>query len=723
MNFNSYKEHPYIVNLKNDFPAGFVVSLIALPLCLGIALASGVPLFAGIVSGVIGGIVVALISKSNLSISGPSASLTLIIMMGLDKLGNFETLLSAVLVAGIFQILLGLVKAGSVAHFIPSSVIKGMLVSIGLIFILKQLPHAIGYDAEEWGLQGFNAGSDNTFTMLTHSLKYIKWGAVLISVLSLLILILWEKYMQHIKFLPGQLIVVLLGIGFNAFYGVYFPSFQLQEQNLVFIPQIRGVYDFFSHFHMPDLTILNQEQTIITGLTIGIVATLESLLSIEALDKIDPEKPQTPLNRELIAQGIGNTLIGFLGGLPVTSAIVRSTANLNAGGRTKMASIFHALYILIFVLFLADYLRMVPLASLAAILMMVGYKLAKPSIFVESYKKKTSYFIPFVITCVAILFSDLMVGIGIGLLVGIFFVMRSNFRSAINIMYEGPNVIINFNKDVSFLNKAKLINLLNSIPKEKNIVVDGSKAEFIDHDINEIIDNFKEKAILKEYKVEFRSLDYKLDADQNLFYKLLEGNNKWVKDKVEQDPLYFQKMAKGQSPKFLWVGCSDSRVPSNEITNTEPGEMFVHRNIANMVVHTDINLLSVVQYAVDVLKVKHVIVCGHYGCGGVLAAMGQKNYGLIDNWLRNIKDVYRMYEPELDAIENEEEKFRRLVELNVIEQVSNLSKTSVIQEAWKNDRFPILHAWVYDLGTGRIKNLNVNVESEDLSDIYKYNLK
>lgn len=723
MNINTYKNHPFFANLKYDFPAGFVVSLIALPLCLGIALASGAPLFAGVISGIIGGLIVPLISRSSISVSGPSASLTMIILIGMEQLSDFQGLLSAIIIAGIFQILLGIVRAGSVAHFIPSSVINGMLVSIGLIFILKQLPHSIGYDAEEWGLQGFNAGSDNTFTMLTHSLKYVKWGAIIISILSLAVLVAWEKYMKKFKMIPGPLIVVLIGIGLNALYQIYFPSLQLPEQHLVFIPHENSLFGFMKHFYLPDMSSFLQQQTLLIGLTIGIIASLESLLSIEALDKIDPNKPRTPLNNELIAQGIGNTLAGFVGGLPMTSAIVRSTANMNAGARTKMAAIFHAFFIIISVVFFAEYLRLVPLASLASILMMVGFKLARPTLFVESYKKKMSYFIPFIVTCIAILFSNLLIGISIGLMVGIFFVIRSNFRSAINIMYEGSDVIINFNKDVSFLNKAKLIHMLNSVPKDKHIIVDGSKAEFIDHDIAEIIENFKEKAQQKEYSVKFKSLDYKLDADQNLFYRLLDGNSKWVQERIQQDPMYFQKMAKGQSPKFLWIGCSDSRVPSNEITNTEPGEMFVHRNIANMVVHTDINLLSVLQYAVDVLKVKHVIVCGHYGCGGVMAAMGQKNYGLIDNWLRNIKDVYRIYEKELENIEDEEQKFNRLVELNVIEQVNNLSKTSVIQEAWKSDKFPILHAWVYDLSTGRIKNLNVNVESEDLSAIYRYDLK
>jgi carbonic anhydrase len=644
-------------------------------------------------------------------------------MIGIEHLGSFDAFLVAVFFGGLFQIFLGLIRAGSIVYFVPASVIKGMLVAVGLIFMLKQLPHAIGYDAEEWGLQQFSAGGDNTFTMIGRSIRYLKWGALVLSIISISVLLLWEKYFSKFKWIPGPLIIVLLGIFVNGLYKSYFPFLSLEEQNLVFIPEFKHVQDLLSQFTFPNWDLWMTKDTILGGFTIGMIASLESLLTVEAVDKLDPEKRQTPLNRELIAQGIGNITASLIGALPITSAIVRSTASLNAGGRTKMAAVFHAIFILVSVLFIAHYLRLIPLASLASILMLIGYKLAKPSIFKEAYKKNYSYFIPFIVTCIAILFSDLLVGISIGMLVGIFFVIKSNFHSAINLTNEGQNVIISFNKDVSFLNKAKLINLLRKIPKDKRIIVDGSKAEFIDHEINEIIDDFRTTAESQNFKVEFRNLDYKMDSDQNSFYKLLDGNQKWVKEKIDQDPDYFKRLAKGQSPKFLWIGCSDSRVPSSEITNTQPGELFVHRNIANLVVHTDINLLSVVSYAVEVLKVKHVIVCGHYGCGGVKAAMGKDNYGIIDNWLRNIKDVYRLYQRELDDIEDEESRTRRLVELNVIEQVNNLSKTSIIQDAWRKGETPILHAWVYDLENGKINNLNVNIDSDELSHIYRYDLQ
>jgi len=496
-------------NFKRDLPAGLVVFLVALPLCLGIALASNAPLFAGLIAGIVGGLVIPLISRSPLSVSGPAAGLTAIVIAGIDKLGSFESLLVAVVLGGILQVILGIARLGTAAYLIPSAVIKGMLVAIGLILILKQFPHAIGYDIEQEGLEDFVVSdSENTFTMVGHALRRLERGALVISAVSMAIMIVWEKdkRLSKLTWLPGALVVVLVGTGMNILFGQMGLSIKLEQTHLVTLPAYEGALGVVSQLRTPAFSALSNPHVYVVALTIGIVASLETLLSIEAVDKLDTFKRGTPLDRELVAQGIGNAASGLLGGLPVTSVIVRSSANINAGGRTKAAAVFHGIFLLLAVLFIGRFLNMIPLACLATILLMTGYKLAKPELFVKMWKLGWDQFIPFVFTIVAILLTDLLRGILAGIVVGVGFVLRSHMRAAFSVSKEGKKRVITFKKDVSFLNKATFIRVLKRIPDGASLIIDGTRAEFIDHDIIEVIEDFQQAAAFRRIEVEVRDI-------------------------------------------------------------------------------------------------------------------------------------------------------------------------------------------------------------------------
>ncbi|UQA61734.1 SulP family inorganic anion transporter [Polyangium aurulentum] len=501
-----------LANVKYDLPAGLVVFLVALPLCLGIALASNAPLFAGIIAGIIGGIVIPMVSGSPLSVSGPAAGLTAIVLVGIEKLGGFQPFLLAVVIGGLLQMVLGIARLGTVAYFIPSSVIKGMLAAIGLILILKQFPHAIGYDVEREGSEAFRvtevSDSENTFTLFLHALGRLERGALVISAVSMAIMITWEKVerLRKLTWLPSALVVVVVGTVMNLLFRNTGAPIALAQTHLVTLPPMEGMSGFFAQFTTPAFAAITNPQVYVVGLTIGIVASLETLLCIEAVDKLDPFKRGSPMDRELLAQGIGNTASGLLGGLPVTSVIVRSSANINAGARTKGAAVFHGLFLLLAVLFISRFLNLIPLACLATILLMTGYKLAKPELFKKMYKLGWDQFIPFIFTVSAILLTDLLRGILAGIVVGIVFVLRSNMRAAFTVTREGKKRVITFNKDVSFLNKATLIGVLKRMPDGSSVTIDGTAAEFIDHDIIEVIEDFQLSAKLRRIDVEMRGL-------------------------------------------------------------------------------------------------------------------------------------------------------------------------------------------------------------------------
>ncbi len=514
----------YLQSISNDLPASIVVFLVALPLCLGIALGSGAPLFSGIIAGIVGGIVIGALSGSQLSVSGPAAGLTTIVAAAILKLPAFEAFLLAVVLAGAFQLALGFLKAGVIGDYIPGAVIKGMLAAIGLILILKQFPHLVGYDADFEGDQSFvQPNNENTFTSIINSWKYITPVALLIGGICLVFQFAWEKFTMKkqgfIKMIPAPLIVVLIGVGINFFF--MSSGTGLAQEQLVNIPKASSAGEFLSFFSFPDWTNLGNKDVWIAAITLALVASLETLLSLEAIDDLDPYQRVSPTNRELKAQGVGNMVSGLIGGLPITSVIVRSSANVNAGARTKMSAIMHGLFLLLSVAFIPNVLNLIPLSALAAILIFTGYKLAKPALFKLYYKKGWDQFMPFLITILAILFTDLLKGVLIGIVVGLFFIIRSNFRSAVFVVNDNNRYLFRLRKDVSFLNKPIIKRKLEEVPENAVVLIDAGRADFIDKDVIEVIEDFMKHAPLKNISVELkrnatREQGFKLAYDEPL---------------------------------------------------------------------------------------------------------------------------------------------------------------------------------------------------------------
>jgi MFS superfamily sulfate permease-like transporter len=508
------KLNRYIRSFPSDIPSAIVVFLVALPLCLGIALGSGAPLFSGLIAGIVGGIIVGVLSGSQLSVSGPAAGLTAIVIVAIGKLGVFEAFLLAVVIGGVFQLILGFLKAGILGDFIPSNVIKGMLAAIGLILILKQFPHLVGYDADFLGDESFaQPDGENTFTGVFASLNHIIPAAIAIGIVSLLIQIVWDKVLvkkvQFLKLVPAPLIVVLIAVALNEGIKAFAPEWAIRPSHLVNIPVAESINEFVRFFTLPDFSHITNTAVWTTALTLAIVASLETLLNLEASDELDPYKRVSPTNRELKAQGIGNIVSGMIGGLPVTSVIVRTSANVNAGAKSKMSTIFHGIFLLLSVALIPTVLNLIPLSSLAAILIYTGYKLANVQIFVQFFKKGWDQFLPFVITVVAILLTDLLVGILIGCLVAMFFVMRSNFKSAVFVVNDENKYLFRLRKDVSFLNKPIIKRKLEEVPEDSFVLIDAARADFIDKDVVEVIEDFMIHAPLKNIKVELRKSIYK----------------------------------------------------------------------------------------------------------------------------------------------------------------------------------------------------------------------
>jgi MFS superfamily sulfate permease-like transporter len=502
------RANSYLKNLGSDFPAAIVVFLVALPLCLGIALASNAPLFSGIIAGIIGGIVIGSLSGSQLSVSGPAAGLTAIVAAAILKLPTFETFLLAAL-----QLLLGFIKAGVIGDYVPNCVIKGMLAAIGLILILKQLPHLVGYDANYLGDESFKQGNDeNTFSGIINAFKHITPIAVLIGAVGLIFQFGWEKFTANkkgfIKIIPAPLIVVLIAIAINEFFKNG-STYAIDPKHMVSIPIAQSTGEFFSFFTTPDFNGFLNKNVWIAGVTLALVASLETLLSIEAIDDLDPYQRVTNKERELKAQGIGNMLSGLVGGLPITSVIVRSSANVNAGAKSKMSAIYHGILLLLCVALIPGLLNLIPKSALAAVLIYTGYKLVKPALFKAYYKKGWDQFLPFVITIGAILLTDLLIGVLIGIGVGLFFIVRSNFKTSVFIVHDHNKYLIRLRKDVSFLNKPIIKNKLEEIPENSSVLIDASRADFIDKDIIEVIEDFSIHAPLKNIKVEVKQSSYK----------------------------------------------------------------------------------------------------------------------------------------------------------------------------------------------------------------------
>ncbi|MFB6456012.1 SulP family inorganic anion transporter [Chitinophaga sp. Hz27] len=484
------KQTSIFSNIKGDLSAGLVVFLIAVPLCLGIALASGAPLFAGMIAGIIGGIVIGFFSGSQLSVSGPAAGLTAVVLTAITKLGAFDIFLLSVVIAGAIQLVFGLIKAGTVANYFPSNVITGMLTAIGIIIIMKQLPYAFGYDKSSDNAYEFIDAEHVLFAAINH----ISIGATVITCISVLIILYWSK-IPKVSIVPAPLVAVIVGIILNkAFSGS--AVLALGANHLVSLPVPNSFNDFLGQFTLPRFSAIANKEVWLVAITVAIVASVETLLNVEATDKLDPLKRHTSPNRELKAQGIGNIISGLIGGLPITSVIVRSSANINAGGRTKLATMSHGLLLLVCTALIAPFLNMIPLATLAAVLLVTGYKLCKISIFKEMFKNGKYQWVPFVATVVAIVFTDLLIGIGIGMAVSVLAILRGNMKSSYFFRKEkyqqGDSIRLELAQEVSFLNKASILLTLDHLPANTNVIIDATKTAYIDFDVLQTIREFKE---------------------------------------------------------------------------------------------------------------------------------------------------------------------------------------------------------------------------------------
>jgi MFS superfamily sulfate permease-like transporter len=498
--------------IKNDLPASIVVFFVALPLCLGIALASGAPLFSGLIAGIIGGVIVGFLSGSKIGVSGPAAGLAAIVLTAIGTLGGYENFLVAVVLGGVIQLIFGFLKAGIIGYYFPSSVIKGMLTGIGIIIILKQIPHFFGYDADPEGdMAFFQINGENTFSEIINSINNINLGSTLIGIISLGILLLWSSVLSKkgkvFQIVQGPLVAVVLGIVY-FFVTASNSKFGISASHLVSVPVPDNLDSFISQFSFPNFSAISNPDIWVVAFTIALVASLETLLCVEATDKLDPHKNVTPTNRELLAQGTGNIISGLIGGLPITQVIVRSSANIQSGGRTKMSSIIHGFLLLISVILIPTLLNKIPLSVLAAILFIVGYKLAKPSLFKEMYKLGWKQFIPFTVTVLGIVFIDLLYGIGLGLSVGIVVILMKSYQNSHFLHIENKSngkhkIKMTLAEEVTFFNKGAIIKELDSLPRDCYLELDLLKTRYLDNDIIEILEDFA-------YKAKERNIDIKL---------------------------------------------------------------------------------------------------------------------------------------------------------------------------------------------------------------------
>lgn len=512
----------------SDLPAGLVVFLVALPLCLGIATASGATPLAGIIAGALGGILVGAISKSPLSVSGPAAGLVAIVLTALKDLnGSYQAFQVALIIAGLIQIVLGLLRLGAIANFVPNSVIKGMLAGIGVVIILKQIPHALGWDKEYEGDFGFVSKFGNTFTDIAKAVMTITPSALVIFLIGVVIIQFWDskpmKSQGWTKYIPGPLVAVIVGALTNTLLSGSRPDLALKsaDMHLVTLPKTS---ELTAALTLPDWNAVQLPAVWITAITLAVVASLETLLSIDAADKLDDQRRATPTNLELVAQGVGNSFSGLLGGLPLTSVVVRTSANAYSGGKTKKSTIFHGVLLAVAAISIPSILNTIPLSVLASVLIMVGWKLTKPSVIKKVYSDGLDQFIPFLLTLLGVVFTDLLKGVIIGLLAGLVYVLKANHHKSFTLVNDGDLWLLRFNKDITFTNKVGLRNLLDTIPDNVKLVINGTKADFVDHDILEMVKDFAESG-------QYRGIDVELtDVEDKTWFINMRKHRQYLKE-------------------------------------------------------------------------------------------------------------------------------------------------------------------------------------------------
>ncbi len=737
--------------LFHDLSSGLVVFLVALPLCLGVALASNptsenagsVPMIAGVLAGVVGGILVGLLSGSHTSVSGPAAGLTAVVAAQIAILGSFQALLLAVVVAGVIQVALGLARAGFVAAFFPSSVIKGLLAAIGVILILKQIPHIFGHDADPEGeMSFFQPDHENTFSDILQTLGDLHLGATAIGLVSILVLMAWGRWkvLKHSP-VPAPLIVVVLGMAIGRLLQWLGGEWILDKDHLVNVPVAETAAGFLKFLSLPDFSQWSNPAVYSAAATIAAVASLESLLNLEAIDKLDPKQRHSPPNRELLAQGIGNVASGLVGGLPVTSVIVRSSVNINAGGKTKLSAIIHGVFLLVSVVFLPTWLNSIPLSCLAAILLVTGIKLASPALVKQMWAAGRYQFVPFAVTVIAIVLTDLLVGTLIGLAVSIGFILNSNMRRPVRRFVEkhlGGNVTrIELANQVSFLNRAALSKVLDDVPSGGHMLLDAQGTDYIDPDVLDLIRDYKEKTgparnvevSLLGFRAKYqlqdqiqyvdystRDLQSAINAEQVLQI-LKDGHERFrtgrrlTRDITRQ----VSGTADGQHPLAVVLSCIDSRTPAELVFDLGVGDIFSVRVAGNVL---SANVLGSVEYACAVAGAKLVLVMGHTRCGAVTAAVdlnGESGPFAEATGCQNLDDI--ILEIQRSTIAGTTVPYRKLSQsdkrsyvdavarcniFRVVAQMRELSGT--LNELVLDNRIQIVGA-MYDVVTGEIEFL------------------
>jgi carbonic anhydrase/SulP family sulfate permease len=723
--------------------AGLVVFLVALPLCLGIALASGAPMVAGIVSGVVGGLLVAWLSGSHTSVSGPAAGLVAVVLAQVAVLGSYEAFLVAVILAGAIQVLFGALRAGFIAAFFPSSVIKGLLAAIGLILVLKQIPHAVGHDADPEGDMGFlQVDGKNTLSELFSSLFDLDPGAMMVGLVSLAVLLAWDRSRFKNSLIPAPLVVVLLGVTANLVFKATASSWAIGTSHLVQLPTVSGMGEFLRVLPSPDLKAFGNPAIIMAAVTIAIVASLETLLNLEAVDKLDPRKRVSPPNRELMAQGAGNIVSGLLGGLPITSVIVRSSVNINAGAATRLSAFFHGALLCLLVLFAPRWLNEIPLASLAAVLIVTGLKLASPTLFRQMWTEGRSQFVPFIVTVVAIVFTDLLVGVLIGLGTGLAFILHSNYRRPMLRFMEhhvsGDVLRIEFANQVSFLNRASLEQALDAVPTNGHVVLDARNTDYIDPDILDLIEDFrKQTATARNLKVSLvgfkeryvmedeiqfvdvstREVQAQLTPERVLQF-LKEGNERFVTGRRLTRDLSRQvdATAAAQYPMAVVLSCIDSRSPVELIFDMGVGDAFVIRIAGNVAKE---KVLGSMEFACALAGSRLVLVMGHTSCGAVKAAVELFETGNTASKATGcehldslVNEIQRSIEPgtkphgEWVTLETKRIFVDDVATRNVIRTITGIRSASrTLRELEQAGKIAILGA-MYDIKTGKVTFLD-----------------
>jgi MFS superfamily sulfate permease-like transporter len=714
-------------NLKYDLPAGIVVFLVSIPMSLGIALASGAPLFSGLNSGIIGGLIAAPLSGSQLAISAASAGVSVLVLSAIKELG-FESFLFAVVLAGVLQILLGILRAGVIAHYFPSSVINGMLTGIGIILFLKQIPHALGYDRDYEGDLSFaQADHYSSFSELLNALNFTSPTAIFIALLSLLVLIAWERPLIHsFKYSHSYqsiLLAVALGVISNQSLLHFAPAFALKNNHLVSIPVFNDMNSFLAQFQLPDFSHIHSAKIYLTAVTLALVGSLETLMCLEAVDKLDPYRRLTSTSRELKAQGIANIASGLIGGLPLTQVIVRSSVNIQAGAKTKTAAIIQAVLMMLAIQFIPDWLNKIPLATLASVLLVVSYKLINPRLFTTMYQAGIYHFIPFCATVLSLVLTNLLIGIAIGLITALFAILLENYKSASYFREAviGNKIIFRLSEHVSFLNKANIKYTLDHVPKNSAVVIDGTRSKYIDYDVYEVIENFKQEALLKNINLTLenmrgfgvlkpiekaRSQTYATQKSltaARVLEILQNGNARFINNLEANRNLLEQvnDTQQGQFPLAIILSCMDSRTSVELIFDLGLGDVFSAR-VAGNVVNDDI--LGSMEYACKIAGSKLIVVLGHSHCGAIKGACDHVELAHLSGLLAKIQ-------PAVHAISSETqlsklELVEKVAEKNVQLTVAQIRAQSAVLEDMIQGGDCGIIGGMYDVETGRVRFFN-----------------